>query len=232
MTRVKVCGLTHADDIRLCVEEGVDALGFVVAYPHPVPWNLERHRAKELVHLVPPFVSRVAVVAGDVSTILGIAESTAPDVLQLHGDESEATVHTIAREVERTGIRLVKVLRFAGSTSACPDAEDWQASAGRFIEAGASAILFDSLSDDRPGGTGRTLDWAQVARVSRTAPYPVLLAGGLNCENVGRAIEHVRPFAVDVITGVEDGNHRKVRRLVRDFVAAARGSPLAERVDG
>ena len=94
--RVKICGITHPDDAALAVEEGADALGFVVEYPDANPWILSRRRAAELMRAVPPFVTRVAVVGGDAASILDLAEATEPHVLQLHRDESEACVAELA----------------------------------------------------------------------------------------------------------------------------------------
>jgi phosphoribosylanthranilate isomerase len=223
--RVKVCGLTHEEDVQLCLEEGADAIGFVVEYPRPVPWNLGREPAATLARLVPPFVTRVAVVGGDAEAILSIARAVPVDALQLHFDEAEETVARLARELRGTSIRLVKALRLDPQERPAPSA--LRAEACRFMEAGASAILFDSKSDERAGGTGKTLAWDVVAEASRDASWPVILAGGLTPQNAGAAIAQVRPWAVDVISSVEDARHRKVRAAVRAFIAAAKGPDAA-----
>ncbi len=222
MTRVKVCCNTHAEDIALCVEEGADAVGVVVEYPAPVPWSLSRRRAAELISGVPPFVSTVAVVGGDADTILRLAEATRADALQLHGDEPEEVVQAVRQGLSGTGVRLLKVLSIGHGHG--HDATEWNARAERFVGAGADAILLDARAAGRAGGgTGRTIDWSLAHTVTTTCSRPVVLAGGLTPENVGSAISSVMPYAVDVVSSVEDTDHRKVRSRLRAFVAATRG---------
>ena len=220
--RVKICGITHPDDAALAVEEGADALGFVVEYPDANPWILSRRRAVELMRAVPPFVTRVAVVGGDAGSILDLAEATAPHALQLHRDETEACVTELAERLAGSGIRLIKALRIDASVPG-PPAEALAAAARRFVE--ADAVLVDSVVPGRPAGTGRAVDWALARTVVDTGVAPCILAGGLDPDNVGRAVAAVRPFAVDVISAVEDQDHRKVRQRVRAFIQAAKGVP-------
>jgi len=223
VTRVKLCGLTSEDDVALCAGAGADALGFVVEYPLPVPWTLDRRRAAELMRGVPPFATRVAVVGGDAATILAIAEATEPDALQLHLDEDEATVTAVREGVAGTGTRIVKAIRIrAGET---PPAAEVLATARRFVDAGADAILLDSKTSGRAAGTGIPVDWALARDVAAALEAPLVLAGGLSPENVGDAIATVRPHAVDVISAVEDDANRKVPERVRAFVAAVRVGP-------
>jgi phosphoribosylanthranilate isomerase len=219
--RVKICGITHEDDAALAVEEGADALGFVVEYPDANPWILSRRRAAELMRLVPPFVTRVAVVGGDVRTILDLVEATEPHVVQLHRDETEACVAELAARLAGSGIRLVKALRIDASAPG-PPAEVLADTARRFIAAGAHAVLVDSVVPGRPAGTGKAVDWNLARTVVDAGVVPCILAGGLDPSNVGRAVAAVRPFAVDVISSVEDESHRKVREKVRAFIRAAK----------
>jgi phosphoribosylanthranilate isomerase len=222
VTRVKLCGLTSEADVALCADAGADALGFVVEYPLPVPWTLDRRRAAELMRGVPPFATRVAVVGGDAATVLGIAEATEPDALQLHLDEDEATVTAVKEGVAGTGTRIIKAIRIrAGET---PPAADVLDAARRFLEAGADAILLDSKTAGRAAGTGIPVDWTLAADVAAGLGAPLVLAGGLSPENVAGAIETVRPHAVDVISAVEDAEHRKVPERVRELVVAVRSA--------
>ncbi len=221
--RVKICGITDPADAALAVEEGADALGFVVEYPDANPWILSRRRAAELMRTVPPFVTRVAVVGGDVRTILELAEATVPHALQLHRDESEDCVAELARRLDGSGIRLIKVLRIDASVPG-PPAEALAAAARRFVDAGADAVLVDSVVPGRPAGTGRAVDWALARSVVDIGVAPCILAGGLDPANVGRAVAAVRPFAVDVISAVENAEHRKVREQVRAFIQAAKAT--------
>ena len=221
--RVKICGITHPDDAAMAVEEGADALGFVVEYPDANPWILTRRRAAELMRLVPPFVTRVAIVGGDARTILELVEATEPHALQLHRDETEDCVTALAARLAGSGIRLIKALRIDASAPG-PAAEVLAAAARRFVEAGADAVLVDSVVPGRPAGTGQAVDWGLARTVVDTGVAPCILAGGLNPGNVGRAVSAVRPFAVDVITSVEDETNRKVRAKVRAFIQAAKSA--------
>ena len=141
-----------------------------------------------------------------------------PDVLQLHLDEDEATVTALKERLP--GTQVVKAIRIrAGET---PPAAEVTAAARRFVAAGADAILLDSKTEGRAAGTGIPVDWALARDVAAALRAPLVLAGGLTPENVGEAIRTVRPHAVDVISSVEDGEHRKVPARVAAFVAAAR----------
>jgi phosphoribosylanthranilate isomerase len=231
MVRVKICGITHEEDIALCVEEGADALGFVVEYPLPVPWTLMRERAAELMRSVPPFVSTVAVVGGNAQTILDICAATRPDAVQLHLDEPEEVVAAVAAGLADRGTRVIKAVRVRAaqrpsSVKALAPSQHWEDVAQRFLKAGAHAILLDSQTDDLPAGTGRTFNW-QIARRVVAAVGPVILAGGLTPKNVGAAIAQVRPYAVDVISSLEDERRRKVRERVRAFVRMVREAASA-----
>jgi phosphoribosylanthranilate isomerase len=220
VTRVKLCGLTSDADVELCAAAGADALGFVVEYPLPVPWTLDRRRAAELMRAVPPFATRVAVVGGDAPTVLAIVEATTPDAVQLHLDEDEATVENVKEGLAGTNVRIVKAIRIRAGEAPSPG--DVVGAARRFVDAGADAILLDSKTSGRAAGTGIPVDWALAREVASALAAPLILAGGLTPENVVEAIGTVRPHAVDVISAVEDDEHNKVPERVSAFVAAAR----------
>jgi phosphoribosylanthranilate isomerase len=220
VTRVKLCGLTSQADVELCADAGADALGFVVEYPLPVPWTLDRQRAAELMRSVPPFATRVAVVGGDAATVLAIVEATEADAVQLHLDEDETTVTAVKDGVAGSGTRVVKAIRIRAG--AAPSLREVLVAARRFVDAGADAILLDSTTAGRAAGTGIPVDWSLARDVAAGLGAPLVLAGGLTPENVAEAIDVVQPHAVDVISAVEDAEHRKVPELVRSFVAAAR----------
>jgi phosphoribosylanthranilate isomerase len=222
VTRVKICGITAESDAELCLDAGADALGFVVEYPLPVPWTLERGRAARLMRGLPPFAIRVAVVGGDADAILRVAEATEPDAVQLHLDEDEATVERVRRGLDGARIRVIKAIRVSADEEGKADLEGWASKCRRFVEAGADAILLDSKTRGRPAGTGVMFDWTIARAAAEAIDAPLVLAGGLTADNVGRAIAQVRPYAVDVISAVEDERHRKVEASVRAFVDAAK----------
>ncbi len=226
MTWAKICGLCHADDVELCADAGVDALGFVVDYPADVPWNLSVRQAAELMRLVPPGIERVAVVGDDAAQVLSIADALHPDLVQLHADEEPTTTELIVRELHERGIRVAKALRFEVATGRLlsrhqlPDSA--VAAARLFEETGADVLLLDSVSATRPAGTGQTVDLRVAREIRDAVNLPVVLAGGLRAENVAAAIDAVEPFGVDVISGVEGPAGRKVPERVRAFLAAVR----------
>ncbi len=220
VVRVKICGITNEEDLFLCVESGVDALGFVVEYPVDVPWNIPRGRARELMRKVPPFVATTAVVGGEIEHILSIADFTMPDVIQLHGDESPRETKTLVEELSRRGIRVIKALRI----NVEEDVEDQVVleTARRFASTGISALLLDSKTGAMPAGTGIPFRWEIAGKVRNGIDVPLIIAGGLNPENVRDAVKAVRPFAVDVISGVERNPGRKDETKVRAFIRAAK----------
>ena len=171
VTRVKLCGLTSEVDVALCAEAGADALGFVIEYPLPVPWTLDRRRAAALMQRAPPFVTRVAVVGGDAATVLAIAEATEPDAVQLHLDEDEATVAAVKEGLAGTGTRIVKAIRIsAGATP--PAGGRPRLPPGGSLDAGADAILLDSKTERPSCGNGRARRLVARPRRRRRARAP------------------------------------------------------------
>lgn len=225
MSRVKICGITSAADAELCLDAGADALGFVIEFPLPVPWTLDRGQARQLMRALGPFATRVAIVGGTAATILDITRAVEPDAVQLHLDEDEATVAAVRDGLEGTGTRIVKAVRIDADAEGVLPAAHWLALAQRFVAAGADAILLDSKTGARPAGTGKAVDWSIAREMARGLDAPLILAGGLTPENVGGAIAGVRPYAVDVISSLEDEQHRKIPAAVRAFIAAAHAAP-------
>lgn len=226
VTRIKICGMTAGEDIRLCVETGVQALGFVVEYPVNVPWNLNRHIAAELMRGVPPFVTRVIVVGDDPGTVIELSALLKPHAVQLHGNEPIEVTAQLVSDIHKLGAQVIKPLRFSVETGKCASACEDPFEAARLIEAaGADALLLDSVSSSRPAGTGQTVDWSLAREIRECARLPVILAGGLHAGNVGQAVAAVSPYGVDVISGVENPVGRKDPEKVRSFVAAVSGRP-------
>ncbi|OPY83075.1 MAG: N-(5'-phosphoribosyl)anthranilate isomerase [Syntrophorhabdus sp. PtaU1.Bin153] len=222
MTRIKICGLTNAEDIRLCVAAGVQALGFVTEYPIPVPWNLDRQKARNLMGRVPPFVSRVIVVGDDPRIVVELAEFLKPHVVQLHGNEPVSVTKNIVRTLKTLGTQVIKALRFSVETGKCSSVcEDPLDAARQIVDTGVDALVLDSFSEARPAGTGQSMDWTIARNIRESVGLPVILAGGLNSGNVGQAVANVHPYGVDVISGVENPVGKKDPDKVRAFIKAA-----------
>lgn len=182
-TRVKFCGITRVEDALAAVAQGCDAIGLV--FYEKSPRAVDPHRAAEIVSVLPPFVSAVGLfvdaAAAQVQSVLDIVRL---DVLQFHGDEPPAYC-------SQFGMPYLKAVRVRPETNLIQYASDY---------AGARALLLDAFAEGVPGGTGKTFDWSLIPS---DLTLPVILAGGLNPENVTEAIRRTCPYAVDVSGGVE-----------------------------
>ena len=183
MTRVKICGFTNAENARDAALAGVDAIGLV--FYDKSPRNVDIQRAREIVAALPPFVNRVGLfVNANPSFIDEVLCEVPLDTLQFHGDE-------VVGDCTQYQMPFIKSLRVTPKTNVVQLADN-------FSE--ASALLLDSHNPNRYGGTGEVFDW-MLARVN--IDLPIILAGGLNSENVSDAISQVNPYAVDASSGVE-----------------------------
>jgi len=224
VVRVKICGMMSTRDVLLAQDAGADGLGFVTEYPVSVPWNLSREQAGELVRKAPPFVTTVAVVGGPPGRMLGIALAVRPTILQLHGDETLEEIREVISGLEGTGIGVIKALRVNVDTGlACFEETDPIKAGKALAESGIRALVVDSRTSSMPAGTGVSLDWNMAAAMVKDLDLPVILAGGLCVGNVTEAVRKVKPYAVDVITGVEGKPGTKDPVKMREFVAAAKG---------
>ncbi len=204
--RVKICGMTRAEDIQAAASAGADALGFVF-YP-PSPRAVAMAQAATLIAAVPPFVTSVGLfVNPDVELIDRVCSEVDLDLLQFHGDESAQECALLA-----AGMRWFKAIRMRPEMNVLAEMQS-------YADAGASGVLLDAYQPGVPGGTGSTFDWTQVPN---ERPLPLILAGGLTPENVAEAIAVVQPWAVDVSGGVETAPGMKSADSIRQFVSAAR----------
>ncbi len=182
-TRVKICGITRAQDALEAVKQGADAIGLVF-YPKS-PRNVSAAQAAEIVSQIPAFVTVVGLfVDAEPAFIQEVISSVKLDLLQFHGDETPSACRQYSRP-------YMKAIRVKNGTNLVQYAADY---------ADARALLLDAFAEGVPGGTGLVFDWSLIPQ---NLPLPIVLAGGLNAENVGVAIEQVRPYAVDVSGGVE-----------------------------
>ncbi len=205
-TRSKICGITRPEDGVLAASQGADAIGLV--FYEPSPRHVTVEQAQAVIAALPPFVTTVGLfVDADESEVEAILSEVPLDLLQFHGNEDESYCHSFGRP-------YFKAIRMA-------EGVDLAAEAVRY--ASASALLLDSFQKGVPGGTGHAFDWA---RIPAGLAKPIILAGGLGPENVEEAIRTVRPYAVDVSSGVEAAKGIKDADKV---IAFMRG---VERADG
>jgi phosphoribosylanthranilate isomerase len=209
-TRVKICGITRPQDLQAAVEAGADALGFVFAARSRRV--LEPEQAAALVAEVPAFVSRVGLFMDqEAAEVARILDRVALNLLQFHGSEDVA----YCRQFGLPYMKALGMAAWAGPGVANVGLALQQA-AQEFSD--AAALLLDSHGSGEEGGTGRRFDWALVPRLNR----PVVLAGGLTPDNVREAVRQVRPWAVDVSSGVEDAPGVKNAHKMQLFISEAK----------
>lgn len=203
-TRIKICGLTREADVDAAVAAGADAIGFVF-YP-PSPRYVSPERAAQLASRIPPFVTIVALfVNAGSDEIDAVLDAVPVNLLQFHGDETEA-------ECRKWQIPYIKAARVRPGMDLLQYAADFSS---------ARALLLDAFVEGFGGG-GQTFDWSLIP--ASGLPLPIILSGGLNSANVGQAIRHLGPPAVDVSSGVEAGKGMKDVAKIAAFVAAVRAA--------
>lgn len=203
--KVKICGITNLEDAAVAVEAGADALGFICY--RKSPRYVEAAVVKRIVASLPPLVMPVGVfVNGDSATVRTVMDNCGLALAQLHGDETAAYCQELGRPV-------MKALRLKDRGSFLALAE-FQ---GR---AGVRGFVLDAFSEKAYGGTGQVIDWGLAAEAAKAAT--ILLAGGLTPENVAEAIRAVRPYGVDVSSGVESAPGKKDHGKVRALLQAVR----------
>ena len=199
--RIKICGLTNREDALQAVDCGADALGFVF-YPKS-PRCVTPEAVAAICADLPPFVTRVGLFVNEAAeTMLAVAGECGLDVLQLHGDEMPSACHL-------PPYRVIKGVRPA-SAQDLPGYADFP----------VSALLVDAAVPGQFGGTGQRADWALARQLAATRR--VILAGGLTPDNVAEAVRQVRPYAVDVSSGVESAPGKKDPVKVAEFIRRAR----------
>lgn len=209
--RTKICGIRNESDLAIALEAGADAIGLICGINHRSEDEVTPEVARRLTEAAPPFVSTVLVTHRDTpESILDLADRTGVNTIQVHGI---VTLETLRQVKARAGSRKVLRAVHVSGEEAIDDA----------LQAAphCDALLLDSRSKDRLGGTGQTHDWSISRRIVEAVAAtgtPVILAGGLNPGNVGAAAEQVGPFGVDVNSGVDDVTGDKSPALCRDFV--------------
>ena len=200
-TRIKICGLTREQDVDAAVGEGADAIGLVFYPASPRAVSIER--ALALCRRIPPFVTIVGLFVNPSPREVEEALERLPiGLLQFHGDEDEALCSRFARPYLRA-VRMKPGVDLLNYSASFPSAQ---------------AMLVDAFVDGYGGG-GQTFDWSLIPP---SLPVPLILSGGLTPENVGDAIRQLRPWAVDVSSGVEAGKGIKDAERIARFIAGVR----------
>ncbi|MDX1708212.1 MAG: phosphoribosylanthranilate isomerase [Desulfobacterales bacterium] len=199
--KVKICGITNAADASTAVALGANALGFIFARS---PRQMTPQKVRAIVRTIPPFVKTVGVFVNEAAAaIRDIKQYCGLDLVQLHGDESPA----FCDELMPTVIKALRV----------KDASSLQTS--RAYQGKVRALLLDSYSREKVGGTGKTFDWKLAIKIKEIG-IPIILAGGLGPSNINLAIQTVNPYAVDINSGIEDYPGKKNPALMKAVMAA------------
>jgi phosphoribosylanthranilate isomerase len=213
-TRIKICGITRAEDLRAAVDAGADALGFVF-YPQS-PRYLTPEQAGRLAAALPPFVSAVALfVNPTLDEVRAVLDAAPVALIQFHGDESAGECARIADAVRRPFVRAYRVKPDTSALDLLECEREYRAASSWF-----SGLLLDTYVDAY-GGAGKVFDWSLIPK--ELAPR-VVLSGGLSVQNATDAVRRVRPFAVDISSGVEQQKGIKDARKVAAFIAAVRAA--------
>lgn len=210
--RVKICGISTTADLSAAVNAGANAIGLIVGTTHFSEDVVDVEQAQSLAASAPVFVSRVLVThLTDVSRIVELADLIGADAIQAHASLGPEAAHELWH-CRRTR-KIIRTVHIIGEHSV-DDAD----TASKY----ADALLLDTRTESRLGGTGLTHDWTISQRiVDRVHPLPVILAGGLAPDNVVAAIRAVRPFGVDANSRLKDPAGRKDPAACAAFVAAA-----------
>jgi phosphoribosylanthranilate isomerase len=205
-TRVKVCGITRCEDGLAAARLGADAIGFVF-YP-PSPRHVTPNQAQEISAVIPPFVSTVGLfVNAEPAQVSDTLNRIRLDYLQFHGDESPDYC-------AQFGVPFLKAVRVRPSVDLLQYATSFSA---------AKALLLDAYVEGTPGGTGQRFDWQLIPA---TLPLPMILSGGLEPDNVASAVRTVRPWAVDVSSGVEAAKGIKDAEKIERFIRGVRDADV------
>ena len=198
MTRIKICGIARAEDALAVTHGGADAIGLV--FYERSPRHVSITQARQLVGALPPFVTVVGLfVNAEAAFVREVLASVPLDLLQFHGDESPEYCAQFNKP-------YLKAIRVKAGVDLLQCASDFRSAKG---------LLLDAHVEGMPGGTGTAFDWTLIPE---QLPLPVILSGGLDAENVAAAIKQVRPYAVDVSSGVEVGKGIKDAAKIAAFI--------------
>ena len=215
--RVKLCGIRSRSDLAVALNAGADALGFIVGVRHRTEDELTPTAAAQLVGLLPPFVGSVMVTHLQQATpIIALLQQVGATTLQLQDAITPTELQAIRSA--QPGVKLIQAIHVGDG-----DAANQAIAAAIAAEPLVDALLLDSRTADRIGGTGQTHDWSVSRRIVERIGKPVILAGGLRPENLRAALETVGPAAVDVNSGIEDATGAKDPQRAEAFVRICRG---------
>ena len=206
IVKIKICGITNFEDALNASRLGADALGFV--FVENSPRYIKPHDAAHIINKLPPFINKVGLfVDPSKQEVEDAARIANFDLLQFHGDESEGFCNQF-------NLPYIKAISVKTDVNLLEYSRQY---------ASASALLLDAYSEEARGGTGKTFDWNLIPK---EGSRPLIVAGGLNNENIADLLRQVMPYAVDVSGGVEISKRQKDCKKMEDFILGVRNATL------
>jgi len=222
---VKICGLKTEKDVKLCQESGADMIGFVTEYPIPVPWNLSRNEAAELLKYVQMPCKSCLVTGGIPEKTISLAKELRPDFIQLHYNETFEETIEIAEELKPLNIEIIKTFPLSDHDRI---RQFGTANMERIVkllcETEIFGILVDSRSPSNAAGKGETADFEVFKEVKALSSKHVILGGGITPDNIRKIVEETNAEFVDVMTGVEQSLGIKDENKIKNLMAPVRQS--------
>ena len=199
MTKIKICGITNLEDALFSIENGANAIGFILAKSQR---QVKPDQVRKIIEKLPPFIQKVGVFVNEMPSVISkIVRDTGLTAVQLHGEEIPHFCDSLLP------LTVIKGVRVKGEI----DIKMLQAYTN------VSAYLLDSFVEGKKGGTGKVFDW-KFALMAKKHGKPVILSGGLSPSNILEALKKVAPYGVDVSTGVESKPGKKDKKKVKDFI--------------
>ncbi|HJU71577.1 MAG TPA: phosphoribosylanthranilate isomerase [Paucimonas sp.] len=211
-TRIKICGLTRAEDAQAAIAAGADAIGFV--FYRKSPRYIAPDAAARLISVLPPFVTTVGLfVNASCDEVAEVVAQTPISLLQFHGDETAEACDAAASAVNRRFLRAIRIRPDISQSNLLECEQDYRAASKLF-----AGLLLDTYAEGY-GGSGKVFDWSVIPE---DLAHRVVLSGGLSARNATEAVVRVRPYAVDVSSGVEIDKGIKDAARIRAFIDAVR----------
>jgi len=220
---VKICGLKRENDVIMCMDQGVDILGFVTEYPVPVPWNLSRTEALPLLRMVRPPHRSCIVTGGTPDKVIELATALRPSLVQLHYKETLKHTVIISDALRTLNIDVIKTVPFGEKDRLDQfGTRDIETIVAELCKTGVYGLLLDSRVPGNASEKGTRPDPVSCAGIIRLSIKPVILAGGIHADNVCDVLTHTGATSIDIMTGVELSPGEKDAALLSSLLSKIR----------
>lgn len=221
---VKICGLQRQEDVKTCMDQGVEILGFVTEYPIHVPWNLTRDQARDLINLVSSDHRTCIVTGGKPSNVICLAYDLKPDIVQLHYHETLEETRIIADKLLEAGIETIKTVPLSEEEQNIQfGTTDMEQIIGHLCQTKVAALLVDAREASNASEAGMTIDIERYKRIRQLSSKKVILAGGINTDNIRDILIQTEAEYIDIMTGVEMTASVKDADKINEIMRTANG---------